>query len=169
MWAWKNGSHRQGCAPDSPAYDQRFSSGMMVIGGGFEVDSPGGGAGWQPTGTVLQSNRRLNQPRSSGHHRAHGMVAGLTVVFGFGNVFNLALRCGVPSWVALLAGPGSIYRSSCTARLRWAIRRLGSALSTRSASGTQDRPGGCRRGDRCSGLPWPRPSACWVSGRHWTG
>ena len=53
-------------------------------------------------------------------------------------------------------------------RLRSVIRRLGSAPSTRAASGSRGRPGGCRRGDRCSGLPWPRPLACWVSGPHLT-
>lgn len=32
-------------------------------------------------------------------------VIGLTVLFGFGNVLNLALRLGVPSWVAPLVAP----------------------------------------------------------------
>ena len=40
-----------------------------------------------------------------GHHRDHGMVVGLTFVFGFGNVLNPALRLGVPPWVALLVAP----------------------------------------------------------------
>jgi hypothetical protein len=34
-----------------------------------------------------------------------GTVAGLTFVFGFGNVLNSALRLGVPPWVALLVAP----------------------------------------------------------------
>lgn len=29
-----------------------------------------------------------------------GTVVGLTFLFGFGNVLNLALRLGVPAWVA---------------------------------------------------------------------
>jgi hypothetical protein len=32
-------------------------------------------------------------------------VVGLTFLFGFGNVLNLALRLGVPGWVALLVAP----------------------------------------------------------------
>ncbi|MEC3975794.1 hypothetical protein [Amycolatopsis sp. H20-H5] len=34
-----------------------------------------------------------------------GIVVGLTFLFGFGNVLNLALRLGVPTWVAPLAAP----------------------------------------------------------------
>ena len=34
-----------------------------------------------------------------------GVVVGLTFLFGFGNVFNLALRLGVPIWVAPLVAP----------------------------------------------------------------
>lgn len=34
-----------------------------------------------------------------------GTVVGLTFLFGFGNVLNLALRLGVPSWVAPLIAP----------------------------------------------------------------
>ncbi|WP_327120622.1 hypothetical protein OHB12_16890 [Nocardia sp. NBC_01730] len=34
-----------------------------------------------------------------------GVVVGLTVLFGFGNVLNLALRLGVPAWVAPLVAP----------------------------------------------------------------
>jgi hypothetical protein len=34
-----------------------------------------------------------------------GTVVGLTFVFGFGRVLNLAVRLGVPAWVALLAAP----------------------------------------------------------------
>jgi hypothetical protein len=32
-------------------------------------------------------------------------VVGLTFLFGFGNVLNLALRLGVPGWVAPLVAP----------------------------------------------------------------
>ena len=32
-------------------------------------------------------------------------VVGLTFLFGFGNVLNLALRLGVPGWVAPLVTP----------------------------------------------------------------
>jgi hypothetical protein len=35
-----------------------------------------------------------------------GVVVGLTLMFGFGNVLNLALRLGVPAWVAPLVGYG---------------------------------------------------------------
>lgn len=34
-----------------------------------------------------------------------GTVVGLTFLFGFGNVLNLALRLGVPGWVAPLVAP----------------------------------------------------------------
>ncbi|WP_435581518.1 hypothetical protein [Amycolatopsis thermoflava] len=34
-----------------------------------------------------------------------GVVIGLTFLFGFGNVLNLALRLGVPAWVAPLVAP----------------------------------------------------------------
>lgn len=34
-----------------------------------------------------------------------GVVVGLTFMFGFGNVLNLALRLGVPVWVAPLVAP----------------------------------------------------------------
>ncbi|TCO65102.1 hypothetical protein EV192_101887 [Actinocrispum wychmicini] len=34
-----------------------------------------------------------------------GTVVGLTFLFGFGNVLNLALRLGVPIWVAPLVAP----------------------------------------------------------------
>src|SRR5881275_731049 len=34
-----------------------------------------------------------------------GTVVGLTFLFGFGNVLNLALRLGVPLWVAPLVAP----------------------------------------------------------------
>jgi hypothetical protein len=34
-----------------------------------------------------------------------GTVVGLTFLFGFGNVLNLALRLGVPAWVAPLVAP----------------------------------------------------------------
>lgn len=34
-----------------------------------------------------------------------GVVVGLTFLFGFGNVLNLALRLGVPIWVAPLVAP----------------------------------------------------------------
>lgn len=34
-----------------------------------------------------------------------GVVVGLTFMFGFGNVLNLALRLGVPAWVAPLVAP----------------------------------------------------------------
>ncbi|SFQ20691.1 hypothetical protein [Amycolatopsis rubida] len=34
-----------------------------------------------------------------------GVVVGLTFLFGFGNVLNLALRLGVPTWVAPLVAP----------------------------------------------------------------
>src|SRR5690349_8904136 len=34
-----------------------------------------------------------------------GTVIGLTFVFGFGNVLNLALRLGVPAWVGPLVAP----------------------------------------------------------------
>src|SRR2546430_17601067 len=34
-----------------------------------------------------------------------GTVVGLTFMFGFGNVFTLALRLGVPVWVAPLVAP----------------------------------------------------------------
>ncbi len=34
-----------------------------------------------------------------------GTVVGLTFLFGFGNVLNLALRLGVPVWVAPLIAP----------------------------------------------------------------
>jgi hypothetical protein len=34
-----------------------------------------------------------------------GVVVGLTFLFGFGNVFNLGLRLGVPVWVAPLVAP----------------------------------------------------------------
>ncbi len=34
-----------------------------------------------------------------------GAVVGLTFMFGFGNVLNLALRLGVPEWVAPLVAP----------------------------------------------------------------
>jgi hypothetical protein len=34
-----------------------------------------------------------------------GTVVGLTFLFGFGNVLNLALRLGVPTWVAPLIAP----------------------------------------------------------------
>ncbi|MEV6445091.1 hypothetical protein [Amycolatopsis sp. NPDC051716] len=34
-----------------------------------------------------------------------GTVVGLTFMFGFGNVLNLALRLGVPAWVAPLVAP----------------------------------------------------------------
>jgi hypothetical protein len=34
-----------------------------------------------------------------------GIVVALTFLFGFGNVFNLALRLGVPVWVAPLVAP----------------------------------------------------------------
>ena len=34
-----------------------------------------------------------------------GVVVGLTLLFGFGNVLNLALRLGVPTWVAPLVAP----------------------------------------------------------------
>ncbi|MEC3978726.1 hypothetical protein [Amycolatopsis sp. H20-H5] len=34
-----------------------------------------------------------------------GIVVGLTFLFGFGNVLNLALRLGIPTWVAPLVAP----------------------------------------------------------------
>jgi hypothetical protein len=34
-----------------------------------------------------------------------GVVVGLTFLFGFGNILNLALRLGVPVWVAPLVAP----------------------------------------------------------------
>ena len=34
-----------------------------------------------------------------------GVVVGLTFMFGFGNVLNLALHLGVPVWVAPLVAP----------------------------------------------------------------
>lgn len=34
-----------------------------------------------------------------------GVVVALTFLFGFGNVLNLALRLGVPAWVAPLVAP----------------------------------------------------------------
>jgi hypothetical protein len=53
-------------------------------------------------------------PRSSGSGGATvaqtvtmimGIIVGLTFMFGFGNVLNLALRLGVPVWVAPLVAP----------------------------------------------------------------
>jgi hypothetical protein len=40
-----------------------------------------------------------------------GVVMGLTFLFGFGNVLNLALRLGVPAWVAPLVAPASSSQS----------------------------------------------------------
>jgi hypothetical protein len=67
-----------------------------------------------------------------------GTVVGLTFLFGFGNVLNLALRLGVPVWVAPLVAPavdlsilglllGSRYRAlhgATPEQLRPALRLL---------------------------------------------
>jgi len=50
-----------------------------------------------------------------------GVIVALTFLFGFGNVFSLALRFGVPVWVAALVAPAvdlSIGRRG--RRVRWA-------------------------------------------------
>lgn len=43
--------------------------------------------------------------RRACRHRDHCVVVGLTFLFGFDNVLNLALRLGVPVWVAPLVAP----------------------------------------------------------------
>jgi len=58
-----------------------------------------------------------------------GVVVGLTFLFGFGNVLNLALRLGVPVWVAPLVAPASTSRSS----------------GSYSAAGTWPSRGSCQR------------------------
>ncbi|WP_425332233.1 hypothetical protein [Amycolatopsis alba] len=50
-----------------------------------------------------------------------GIVVGLTFLFGFGNVFALALRLGVPVWVAPLVAPAV---DLTVVALLVAIRRL---------------------------------------------
>lgn len=59
-------------------------------------------------------SRRAAMPTRSGSDGASvvhvvtvimGVVVGLTFLFGFGNVLNLALRLGVPAWVAPLVAP----------------------------------------------------------------
>ncbi|WP_340684055.1 hypothetical protein LCL61_37120 [Amycolatopsis coloradensis] len=50
-----------------------------------------------------------------------GTVVGLTLLFGFGNVFALALRLGVPVWVAPLVAPAV---DLTVVALLVAIRRL---------------------------------------------
>ncbi|MGQ0842118.1 hypothetical protein [Actinokineospora sp.] len=53
--------------------------------------------------------RRRDQPKPQRVESAvttiMGTVVGLTFLFGFGNVLNLALRLGVPVWVAPLVAP----------------------------------------------------------------
>jgi hypothetical protein len=53
------------------------------------------------------SNRTLSNPDTIVHIVTviMGAVVGLTFLFGFGNVLNLALRLGVPTWVAPLVAP----------------------------------------------------------------
>ncbi|WP_275295102.1 hypothetical protein [Amycolatopsis sp. La24] len=58
-----------------------------------------------------------------------GIVVGLTFTFGFGNVLALALRLGVPVWVAPLVAPAV---DVTVVALLVAVRRL-SASGVRSA------------------------------------
>jgi hypothetical protein len=54
------------------------------------------------------------------------VVVGLAFIFGFGNVLDLALRLGVPVWVAPLVAPAvdlSIL-GSCSAPGTWLSRVL---------------------------------------------
>lgn len=65
-------------------------------------------------------NRR--DPVVSAVNTMVGIVVGLTFLFGFGNVFALALRLGVPVWVAPLVAPAV---DLTVVVLLVAIRRLG--------------------------------------------
>ncbi len=66
-----------------------------------------------------------------------GTVVGLTFLFGFGDVLNLALRLGVPVWVAPLVAPQSIFRSSASCWVRGTSRSLVPPWTCCA------RPGGC--------------------------
>jgi hypothetical protein len=51
-----------------------------------------------------------------------GVIVGLTFLFGFGNVLNLALRLDVPAWVAPLVAPAVDLSTPCP-RPRLPIQR----------------------------------------------
>jgi len=79
---------------------------MLVIEGGFEVDNP---RWWRLMATDGHSSAFKPRAEPAAIVRVItvivGTVAGLTFVFGFGDVLNLALRLGVPAWVAPLTAP----------------------------------------------------------------
>jgi hypothetical protein len=78
-----------------------------------------------------------------------GTVVGLTFLFGFGNVLNLALRLGVPGWVAPLVAPavdlsilGLLYWTT------WRFRCRSTVLSEPACGlSTQSSPGRPSSGD----------------------
>ena len=74
-----------------------------------------------------------------------GTVVGLTFLFGFGNVLNLALRLGVPVWVAPLVAPAVD------------LSILGLLLGTRHSPSPAPRPRCCGQHASCSSSPaWSR-------------
>ena len=83
-----------------------------------------------------------------------GTVVGLTFLFGFGNVLNLALRLGVPGWVAPLVAPavdlsilGLLYWTT------WRFRCRSTVLSEPACGlSTQSSPGRPSSGD--AGATW---------------
>ncbi|RSN22419.1 hypothetical protein DMC61_33710 [Amycolatopsis sp. WAC 04169] len=83
-----------------------------------------------------------------------GTVVGLTFLFGFGNVFALALRLGVPVWAASLVAPagrwqlagsasGVVRRTGMSALRRrgWRVPRRGPARDLRPAGARVPRDG----------------------------
>lgn len=59
---------------------------------------------------MSMSDRDVTEPEVVGRAVTVVMAAvvGLTFLFGFGNVLNLALRLGVPGWVAPLVAPAQL-------------------------------------------------------------
>ncbi|TCO59247.1 hypothetical protein [Actinocrispum wychmicini] len=73
-----------------------------------------------------------------------GVAVGLTFLFGFGNVLNLALRLGVPVWIAPLIAPAldlsvlgllrAVRFSRCTTSRRSGCGRHGAFCCSRASS-----------------------------------
>lgn len=95
--------------PDKTARPEPGLSGGEAAGhrGVGAVGDGAAEAGGEMTTTVVSTSRPSSE--SAVVVRAVtvivGVVVGLTFLFGFGNVLNLALRLGVPGWVAPLVAP----------------------------------------------------------------
>nr|WP_253209376.1 SpdA protein [Streptomyces niphimycinicus] len=83
-----------------PAAVQRIARRTSLAGGGGLM------AGWERTDSHARPSGSIERTITlRGVTAIMAAVVGLTFLFGFGNVWTLALRLGVPPWVAPLVAP----------------------------------------------------------------